>query len=592
MASSSISNQSKLKRQTLIPLATLLLVSSSNGFRLATQVPKTIILDNIYRRKCSSIHLAVTNVLEEPITKISHRNKIRQTRDESFSFDREQLRYLENQALLTPDKIQQTEIIELPPKKKVRHSKPVTSSYTAATPTVNRKSLEENSTLSLNTTEIANHKSPLPTPNTSSTSKILSVGKQRRRISRSSTMPGFRNRNALINRSHNRDIALHEERTGRKISQKNMTSGSENDGRRRSNKASIADLYAHSATVPDSLVQFTEQIHKESRITPTEEITLGTKTREAIRIQELFSDLEMEYGREPTDDEWCAAAGKINMEALRQTIDEGIAAKNKLVTSNLRMVQGVVNLYIRNGLGSQYNAGDLMQEGTIALIRAAEKYEPERGFRFSTYAMYWIRASVKRSQILQSRPISVPQRFHETYKKIRKTRETLISEMGKAPTQAELATACDLTEVQLERCITAMKQRTYSLDQGIRNPYKPNEAPGARPGSGAAVETTLLDRVAARCDDGDYSPLERRFMKDDLVKTLRHYLPPREVDILLLRYGLMDERTLPYGFSGPLTYSEVSRLVGCKPDKVRRVINNSLKRLRPLIANDWENALG
>ena len=72
-----------------------------------------------------------------------------------------------------------------------------------------------------------------------------------------------------------------------------------------------------------------------------------------------------EYGREPSDDEWCAASGKINMEALQDAIQEGINAKNQLVTSNLRMVQGVVNLYIRNGLGSQYNAGDLMQEGTV-----------------------------------------------------------------------------------------------------------------------------------------------------------------------------------------------------------------------------------
>ena len=101
------------------------------------------------------------------------------------------------------------------------------------------------------------------------------------------------------------------------------------------------------------------------RITPTEEIELGTKTQEAIKLQEIFEALELELEREPTDDEWCAAAGKINMEAIRQAIEDGVEAKNQLVTSNLRMVQGVVNLYIRNGLGSQYNAADLMQEGIV-----------------------------------------------------------------------------------------------------------------------------------------------------------------------------------------------------------------------------------
>lgn len=69
--------------------------------------------------------------------------------------------------------------------------------------------------------------------------------------------------------------------------------------------------------------------------------------------------------REPTDDEWCAEAGKINMEAIRQALDEGLEAKNRLVTANLRMVQGVVNIYIRNGLGGEYNAGDMMQEGIM-----------------------------------------------------------------------------------------------------------------------------------------------------------------------------------------------------------------------------------
>jgi DNA-directed RNA polymerase specialized sigma subunit len=104
---------------------------------------------------------------------------------------------------------------------------------------------------------------------------------------------------------------------------------------------------------------------QEERITPKEELELGTLTQEAIRLQKLHDDLIIEYGREPSDDEWCAAAGKINMETLQNAIEDGIHAKNQLVTANLRMVQGVVNLYIRNGLGSQYNAGDLMQEGTV-----------------------------------------------------------------------------------------------------------------------------------------------------------------------------------------------------------------------------------
>lgn len=104
---------------------------------------------------------------------------------------------------------------------------------------------------------------------------------------------------------------------------------------------------------------------QEDRITPSEELRLGRLTQEAIQLQSLYDNLQDTLQREPTDDEWCAAAGKINVEAIRQALEEGMEAKNKLVTSNLRMVQGVVNVYIRNGLSGQYNAGDLMQDGIV-----------------------------------------------------------------------------------------------------------------------------------------------------------------------------------------------------------------------------------
>lgn len=124
-------------------------------------------------------------------------------------------------------------------------------------------------------------------------------------------------------------------------------------------------MYRNSATVPDSLLDYARDFHAVSRVTPGQEVELGTRTQEAVRLQRIQSELASKYGREPTDDEWCAAAGKVNALALREAIDDGLDAKNQLVASNLRMVQRVVNLYIRNGLGSEYNAGDLMQDGTM-----------------------------------------------------------------------------------------------------------------------------------------------------------------------------------------------------------------------------------
>ena len=89
---------------------------------------------------------------------------------------------------------------------------------------------------------------------------------------------------------------------------------------------------------------------------------------------------------------------------------------------------------------------------TQALIRAAEKFEPERGFRFSTYAMYWIRSAVKRSQTSQSRIVPVPQRIHETHKRVAKQEAHLRKELARAPTKDELSSACNITVLQLDQC--------------------------------------------------------------------------------------------------------------------------------------------
>lgn len=187
---------------------------------------------------------------------------------------------------------------------------------------------------------------------------------------RTSTMPGFQAGSTHTGRQKAfRDgLRLAESRTGKKLAQYVDTPAERKKRRQRNGEA----MYKTSASVPDSLVQFAGEIHAVDRITPKEEIELGTLTQEAIRLQTLHDELEQQLDRPPTDQEWCAAAGKINLEAVSQAIEEGLEAKNKLVTSNLRMVQGVVNLYIRNGLGGQYNAGDLMQEGIM--VRTVEVF--------------------------------------------------------------------------------------------------------------------------------------------------------------------------------------------------------------------------
>ena len=194
--------------------------------------------------------------------------------------------------------------------------------------------------------------------------------------------------------------------------------------------------------------------------------------------------------------------------------------------------------------------------------------------------MYWIRSAVKRSQTTQSRIVTIPQRIHETHKRIVKNEARLRKELGRDPTKLELAKACDITAMQVDRCRSAMRQVTFSLDAEVQNKHKPNSD---------SRKDSMYDIVEGKVvDETDYERTQRLLMKEHLIESLRRYLLPHEVDLLLLRYGLMDERALPKGMSGPLTIAEVSELVGLKPDKVRRIIINSQKQLKTLM-KEWEN---
>lgn len=338
-------------------------------------------------------------------------------------------------------------------------------------------------------------------------------------------------------------------------------------------------MYRTSSSVPESLVQFANEIHDVDRITPEEEIELGEKTQEALHLQHIYDGLVNKLDREPTDDEWCAASGKFNMEAIAQIIDEGLEAKNRLVTSNLRMVQGVVNVYIRNGLQGQYNAGDMMQEGILALIRAAEKFDPSRGFRFSTYAMYWIRSAVKRDQCLQSRIIQVPHRLHETNKRISVNRKELTKVLDRPPTELELSRVVEMTVAQIERCETAFSQRIHSLDQNLVNRNNPMTLEDHR--------DTLYSIITTKSDEVEYNEVELSNLREDLLRALKFHLTEEESSILILKFGMDNEFASSKKIGRSI--AEVGEMVGLKSDKVRRIIKRSLTQLETLVGDDFRS---
>ena len=152
--------------------------------------------------------------------------------------------------------------------------------------------------------------------------------------------------------------------------------------------------------------------------------------------------------------------------------------------------------------------------------------------------MYWIRSAVKRSQIFQSRIIPVPQRLYENHKRLQRVEKELKDALGRQPTKKEIGDVVGMSVTQVERCMKAMEQRCYSLDQGITNTLKPN--------SGDRDMNSMYDIVESK-EDGEQNKQKRVFVREDLIETLNRHLDPEAVNLLLLRYGLKDDITLPNG---------------------------------------------
>jgi RNA polymerase primary sigma factor len=193
--------------------------------------------------------------------------------------------------------------------------------------------------------------------------------------------------------------------------------------------------------------------------------------------------------------------------------------------------------------------------------------------------MYWVRSSVKRNQIYQSRTVTVPQRLHENYKRLLKVEKDLKVDLKRQPTRQELGEVIGMSELQVNRCISAMEQRCYSLDQEISNTKKPFSA---NSGKG-----TLIDILDSEASDGEYERLDQHFIREDLIETLHRYLGSEEVELLLLRYGFKE---IPgKELNSQITIAELSRIVGSKPDKVRRTIKKSLEQLKAAGSEEWQS---
>lgn len=306
------------------------------------------------------------------------------------------------------------------------------------------------------------------------------------------------------------------------------------------------------------------QSNKPQRVSHEEEIKLAQIIQQGAKIHKIKAEFEAEHQRDITRSEWVKLANLESSKTLRRMVSSYRTAKNKLVTANLGLVHAVVQQNKSSLLPSQRE--ELIQEGVLGLIRAAELFDPDKGLRFSTYATIWIKGMLGNTNVLQ--PIALPSREKTKWNKIQKA----ISELKQMNIEINPHKISQISSVPHNQVIDLLNKMPAAKNMlSLDYQYKGSTRSGTEDHSGSSI----YGGKALEEDD----LVEILQMKADIVAALARNLEPREARLMRLRYGLHDGKMR--------TIVECAECMGLSRQRVQQLAVKCLEKLRE--ANDCKS---